>query len=379
MTARDKEQKKALKLCLETEGNILLSMATGSGKSRVPIEYAKKKGVKSIAVLVPTEDLRDNNWKEEFEKWGAIDLWENNTEALCYASASKIKGKHFDLIIMDEAHRITDLSYEFFIDNTFDKVIALTATEPEKLNKITLFEQLNFKAKHVLTLDEAIEKGIIADYEITVVYTQLNSSLKYIDAGSKKKPFKTTEKKNYDYLTSKLEELKSLPYLSPTDERRREFLILKRMHLIYNLRSKLIAAKYIKDKVLDTSERILIFCGNIDQANELCEYRYHSKTSDTDLIKFKKGEINQLSCVDAINEGINIPDLDGALVVQIKSSEIQLIQRLGRTLRIRPNHKARITILVCKGTQDEVWLENAIKNLDSNKIVYKMINEYLYE
>jgi ERCC4-related helicase len=54
-----------------------------------------------------------------------------------------------------------------------------------------------------------------------------------------------------------------------------------------------------------------------------------------------------------------------------------LIQRIGRTLRIRPNHKANIFILVCKNTQDEVWLENAIRSLDKSKITYKMINEYM--
>lgn len=376
MTAKDKEQKEALKLCMETEGNILLSMATGSGKSRIPIEYAKKKKLKSIAVLVPTEDLRDNNWKEEFEKWGAESLWKN-TEGLCYASASKIKDNHYDLVIMDEAHRITDLSYEFFRDNICDKVIALTATEPEKLDKVKLFQQLDFKNRHVLTLDDAINKGIIADYEIEVIYTNLNSSLKYVEAGSKAKPFKTTEKKSYEYLTDRIKYFESLPYLSPVEEKKKNLLILKRMQFIYNLKSKLYAAKLIKERVLNSSERNLIFCGSINQAEELCEHRYHSKTDIKDLEDFKAGKINQLSCVDAVNEGTNIPNLDGAMIVQIKSSEIQLVQRLGRTLRIRPNHKAKIVILVCKDTQDEVWLNNAIKKLDSSKITYKMINEYV--
>jgi len=377
INAIDIEQKNALNLCLGTNGNVLLSMATGTGKSRVPIEYAKIKKCKNIAILVPTEELRDNNWKEEFIKWDAEDIWQNNVKAYCYASGSKIKGQHFDLIIMDEAHRVTELSYEFFTDNVFDKIIALTATEPQKMEKIELFYHLDFRSRYVLTLDNAIERGIIADYSITVIYTQLNNSLRYIEAGSKKKPFKVTEKMQYDYLTSKLETLKEEMFLSEKEERQKQFLILKRMDLLYNLKSKMVAAKYLKDKVLNPEERNLFFCGSIAQANELCEYTYHSKTDDTDLIKFKEGTINQLACVDALNEGINIKNVDGAMIVQVKSSQIQLIQRIGRTLRIRPNHKANIFILVCKNTQDEVWLENAIRSLDKSKITYKMINEYM--
>ena len=379
LSNKTKEQDEAVKLCLETDGNVLLSMATGAGKSKIPIEYAKIKKCKKIAILVPTEELRDNNWREEFEKWGARKIWENNVESLCYASGSKVKGNEYDLVIMDEAHKITELSYEFFKDNKIKKIIALTATEPEKMDKIELFHNLSFKGKYSLSLDKAIEKGIVADYKITIIYTQLNNNLKYIKAGSKTKPFMVTEKAQYDYFTKQIDSYKESGYLSPREEKMKQMFILKRMHLIYNLKSKMIAAKYIKDKILDKKSRNLFFCGSIEQAEELCEYTFHSKTDDRDLNKFKKGIIHQLSCVDALNEGINVENVDGALVLQLKSSQIQFVQRIGRTLRIRPNHKSNIFVLVCKGTQDEVWMQNALRNLDQSKIEYKTINEYFYD
>lgn len=377
---KDLEQDRALNLCLNTNGNILLSMATGAGKSRIPIEYIKKKDIKGkIAILVPTEELRDNNWKDEFKKWKATKYWKNNVESHCYASGSKIKGNDYDLIIMDEAHRITDLSFEFFRDNTFKKVIALTATEPEKMDKIELFHNLKFKGKHVLTIDEAIEKGIIADYTIKVVYTRLNDTFKYVQAGSKKKPFMTTEKKQYDYLSQTISRMKMDQFLTPKDRGYIKNLELKRMHLIYNLTSKLVAARFIKDVVLEKDSRNLFFCGSIEQAEKLCEYTFHSKRDDKDLIKFKEGKINQLSSVDALNEGVNIENVDGALVLQLRSSQIQFIQRIGRTLRVRPGHKSTIYVIVCKGTQDEVWMRNALRNLQQDKIEYKTIKEYIDE
>ena len=53
-------------------------MATGTGKSKIPIDIAKKDlqtiSISNYRILlcVPTEKLRDKNWKEEFEKWEAV-------------------------------------------------------------------------------------------------------------------------------------------------------------------------------------------------------------------------------------------------------------------------------------------------------------------
>ena len=101
---RNKIQQEAL-LSIEnnttTKGS-LLAMATGSGKSKIPILYAQKNKhkVKKIALIVPTERLRDEDWHNEFIKWGAEEIWSNVTR-LCYASAHKIKKEEFDLVILD--------------------------------------------------------------------------------------------------------------------------------------------------------------------------------------------------------------------------------------------------------------------------------------
>lgn len=101
---RAKIQKEALVSIEKNTTTIgsLLFMATGAGKSKIPIDYVKKKKnkVKSIALIVPTERLRDEGWHNEFIKWGAEDLW-NITTSLCYASASKVSLQNFDLVILD--------------------------------------------------------------------------------------------------------------------------------------------------------------------------------------------------------------------------------------------------------------------------------------
>ena len=61
------------------------------------------------------------------------------------------------------------------------------------------------------------------------------------------------------------------------------FLILQRMRFIYNLPSKLEAAKYILKHIIPIEDRTLIFCGSIAHAEELSKNTYHSKTDDIDL------------------------------------------------------------------------------------------------
>ena len=90
---REKVQNEAIQAVIDNDGG-MIAMATGSGKSRVAVELAKyycEPFTSDLALLVPTEKLRDENWLEEFEKWGASPLW-NDTQSLCYASASKIGG-----------------------------------------------------------------------------------------------------------------------------------------------------------------------------------------------------------------------------------------------------------------------------------------------
>ena len=83
---------------------------------------------------------------------------------------------------------------------------------------------------------------------------------------------------------------------------------------------------------------------------------------------FRADQINYLGAVQALNEGEHIPDMDQILIVQINSRELNLIQRIGRTIRFRENHTAKIIILVASGTADEKWYRSATSNLNKSRI-----------
>ena len=104
---KSKIQRAAVNKWCNKGHNGTLAMCTGSGKSKCALDIIslfvkeKKKKLK-VAVIVPTEKLRDNNWPAEFKKW-IPDFDLSQVTFLCYASANKIKGKTFDLVVLDEA------------------------------------------------------------------------------------------------------------------------------------------------------------------------------------------------------------------------------------------------------------------------------------
>ena len=66
MNEQDKIQNEVEKLWYENNCKGTALLATGSGKSKIFVNIVSKEKKKSLLV-VPTEKLRDRNWKEEFK------------------------------------------------------------------------------------------------------------------------------------------------------------------------------------------------------------------------------------------------------------------------------------------------------------------------
>lgn len=366
---REKVQNEAIQAVISNNGG-MVAMATGSGKSRVAVELAKyycTPDIDSVALLVPTEKLRDENWLEEYKKWKAEHLW-MDTSRFCYASASKVNNKDFELAILDEGHNITELSSEFFINNNVKRTVLLTATPPDDKVKRQILSDLGIDLVYELTLDQAVRLGFVAPYKITVITVPLDATTKNIPGGTKAKPFMTTEAACYTYWNKRVQGAMSDE--TSQGKAKLKFAILGRMQFIYKIPSKTAVIKFLLDKVIPEDDRTIIFCGNIEQAEKVCPTFYHSKSGNQFYDAFKAEKINRLSCVKAVNEGHNFPGVDSGIIGQLNSKEKDLVQRIGRTIRFRPGHEAHLYIIVSEGTQDEKWLEKAVENLNKSKINY---------
>lgn len=293
-------QREAKWAVIDNGGRGMVILPTGSGKSKVAIDlskYHKDKGFLQ-SILVPTEKLRDENWKEEFDKWDAQSLYER-TERYCYASASKVKEKTIGLLILDEAHNMTELSSEFFYNNKVDNVIALTATKPTDQAKLKIFQDLNIPIVYELSLDDAVRLGFVAPYKIKVILTTLNNVDKDVVGGAKKAPFMTTESAMYTYLSNNLQ--KAQFNKSPQGKAIYKFATMRRMHFIHKLKSKHEVTKYILDNLIPQNDRAIIFAANIENSESFGPDFFHSKSTSVAYEAFKNEEINRLYCVKAVN------------------------------------------------------------------------------
>lgn len=381
-----------------------------------------------VLLVVPTEVLRDTNWAEEFEEWKEKEIWDNYLTRCCYVSLNKYKDEDWDLIILDEAHHITPSSAEFFKNNKVARIISLTATPPEDREKKALLKDLS-PVVFIYPLEEAEEDGIVAPFDIICIKTYLDSKTKNIEAGNAKKRWFQTEYDKYWYVSGNLDKLrvqkeetlksfnieraeasryrimlkdikdnkmttgeleryyqrqeerdKLKKYIDTEDsyEARIMSQISSRSQLLYNLPSKTALAERVLAK-MKKDFRTIVFCGSIKQANYLCgDCVFHSQSDTSKMIKdktraydyFKSCDIDLLGVCKALNEGHNIPMVDQGIVVQINSKELDFIQRLGRLIRYRDNHRGRIIILVVMGTKDEDWFKSALKSFNQDRIKY---------
>lgn len=370
--------------------------ATGIGKSKIVIDrIVRQVGTTSIGaykekehyIVVPTVKLRDTTWKEEFEKWNYSDIYKNYIRTICYDSLHTLVGLKNITVYLDEGHNITEAHVSFFEVNKIDHIILLTATKPRSDAKKEILRKLCPYIAFELDTDEAVKLGIIAPYEITVVTAPLNNKDLTIKAGNKTKSWMQTEAAAYEYATSKIKSVKGTP-----------FDLIRRRTLLSNLKSKLDAAQKVLD-LIPINLRTLIFCGSIEQAITVCPYRYYSRPSiskkdkpetiakkerlienwpgNSDLIAFKAEVCTRMSCVEALNEGENIENLDLAVMVQIDSNPQNFIQRMGRNLRFRPGHIGKIIIIGADGTEDMRWISKATFGLVKDNIRYITLADIL--
>lgn len=346
----------------------LLNLAPRVGKTKIGIDIIKKEKPKKILWVTPNTKLRDVDIPAEFKQWKAV-TYLNKTDIICYASLSDHKGK-YDLIILDEYQDLTPANSEPFFNGsiTYKNIVGLSGTHPNHKEKNDLYKELGLQILTSMTIDEAVDNGLIAPYNIKVVELRLDTKDKYIKGGSVAKPFMQTEEARYAYLTKLINMKLFSGQVVP------KFFYLNRMRFLYNLKSK---HEFAKKFVKKLKGRTLIFAGSIAQAEELSKHTYHSKTDDTKLNSFIAGKIDTLACVNAGGVGFTYRDVDNFVIVQVNSDgKGDATQKIARSLVLQEGYKANIYILCVINTVDEDWKNKVLKNFNNDNVEHISYKNY---
>jgi len=296
-----------------------LSLATGTGKTLVGLMHMERNLTPLMSVLIVAPKLSIfTSWRTEAIKFNKSHLLDN-VQFTTYLSLNKLDPREYDMIYFDEAHSLLP-SHRDFLDEYDGKILGLTGTPPKMVNseKGEMMQEFYPICYEYLT-DDAINDNILNDYKIIVHQLRLDSSNKNVKAGSKNNPFYSTEYANYQYWCNRIE--------ASRPGKEQQISRVMRMKAMMQFPSKEKYTKILSDNI---KSKCIIFANTQEQADELCSHSYHSSNSESDdnLEMFKSGQINKLSCVLQLSEGINIPELRQCIILHAYGNERKASQRI---------------------------------------------------
>jgi superfamily II DNA or RNA helicase len=369
-------QRRALRSFVDRGGRGIAHMATGTGKTRVglgAIEWVRA-GNQRALVVVPTRallhqwraDLAEHTDAEEAEVAavsGSANLRrvEESPVAItpiqtaCRNPDVLTRMAEEDdrrLLVVDECHRAGAPAYSQALVDAFDYRLGLSATpqrpyDPQGTQRLLdYFEGVAYRYE----LRDAVDEGHLADYEYHLHSTyltereqqayedlngQLNLVIAEIDDSFEDPPG-----------MENLGELLALLRAEGAGELAEDLqdLLFARARIVKNARGKIDVFERMSDRLSD--KKTIVFAEEIDFAEDLARRAsnqglrtlvYHSEMGDDErdrtLATYRQMEAGALVTVRALDEGLDVPDADAAVLAASSTSERQHVQRRGRVLR----------------------------------------------
>ncbi|MDJ0737546.1 MAG: DNA phosphorothioation system restriction enzyme [Nostocaceae cyanobacterium] len=387
-------QRQAINSWFANNGRGTLKMATGSGKTitalAITCELYKQINLQVLIVICPYRHLV-TQWARECEKFNLkpilafenIHNWQSKLATQLYNVRSglqqfltvivtnstfitegfKSQFKYLPektLIIGDEAHNLGSPKLEESLPRRVGLRLALSATPERYFDEAgtqSLFSYFGAVLQPEFTLKDAISQGALVNYFYYPILVELTTAESVAYAKLTQKIGRTLLYKNQDNLElvewEENEDVKNL--------------LIQRAKIIGGAENKLKALRELMKTRRETTHT-LFYCSDGSQEigqhyNSLHQlkavakilgvelgYRIATYTAETPLKKreilrrqFESGELQGLVAIRCLDEGVDIPAIQTAVILASSGNPRQFIQRRGRVLRPHPN-KERATI-----------------------------------
>jgi superfamily II DNA or RNA helicase len=308
---------------------------------------------KKILIVIPKLVLEEN-WIEEFNKW---DYSAEDVVFSTYNSLDKHADVEWDLIIVDEAHHLTERCCTIMELMKYHNAILLSATIKREIY-YRLKDTFYNLYRYVIKIREAIDDEILPDPKAILIPLTLDNTHCREEYKKGKSTLLLTERGYYNKLSATIDNLKRAAMGNKFMEKRWLNQAGMRLKWLSNKKTNIVLEilRVLKDY------RTLTFCNSIAQTEILGKNAIHSKKKDNTAIlqQFNTGKIKHITGVGILDEGVNLRNCQIGIYANLNSSLRIVQQRLGRTLR----HKNPIIIIpYYVGTRDE-------------EIVHKMLEDY---
>lgn len=361
---------------IDTTKCLILELSTGVGKTKISIDLVnhlcdrvwKTYQEPTSVLIIVAKVVHKQTWLDEIKKWGGVNTDDITIE--CYESLHKYQNKIFDVVILDEAHHLSDAKKDILKSIKIgEALIGLSATLKKDLKE---YLKYSYNAKFISCgIKEAINSNILPNPKVYLIPMELDDTLNNYKSKKYGKEVITTQKGYYDNLSSLIEWFKEKYFRTNNSNTKNLWLSLagKRLKWLSEQKEGYVfrILQYLKDS------RTLTFCSSIEQTEKLGLYNITSKNKNSTyyLNKFNNGRINHITACSILNEGVNLYNCRVGIFCSINSSEIIVKQRLGRILR----HKSPIVIIpFFKDTREEELVNKMLESYNKESI--KIINDY---
>ena len=366
-------QLEAIKSVCETfeEGHrkALIVMATGTGKTRTAISIvdvlSDKEWVKNVLFLADRTVLvkqAKNNFTKLLPNMSTCNLLSTadnpedsriafSTYQTMMNAIDNTKNKsgnklftpgHFDLIIVDEAHRSIYKKYQAIFEYFDGLVVGLTATPRNDVDRNTyrFFEIENDVPTFAYEYEKAVKEGYLVDYHTIKTSTDfMDRGIKYSElSNEEKEKYENTFAEDEDNIPEEIDASAMNSWLFNRDT------IKKLLELLMD--------KGLKVKGGDELGKTIIFARNhrhaqkiVDTFNELYpEYKGEFAKLIDNQVKYNETIIEDFSIkdkwpqiavsVDMLDTGVDIPEILNLVFFKPVKSKIKFWQMIGRGTRI---------------------------------------------
>lgn len=383
----------------DNDYNGVVIAPTGIGKAKILIDAIEE--ITSTRILhypiiigVNRAYLRDIGLPNEFNKWASNNVLKMLKAGMiqieCYQTLCKLSRNTYELALCDEFDSLITLEQiKFLENNTFQSLLALTATLPKEKRDIS---NTYYKVIYEMSLQEAQDKGLLNQIDILIHEVPLYDSCTYpIMVGKRSMSevayYKWINKQIQFYkdeINDRYRLMETSADLIATSRAKSELYGLKqlkekyeshfayplnRMEVTYKLQSLThYAAKLGTEILKDEANKVMFIARRTKSIDKLTKYGYYGAKANNDYLNwFNEGIIREIGAVGKIDRGISLVGLNHTIAHSFSSSEIDFCQKLlGRITRLKPSETATLHILISyymEGNekvycQNKAWLDN---------------------
>lgn len=371
----------------------VVEAVTGTGKSRVGIEAAREalRDDYNVIVMVPTIDLVEQ-WVKSLREGGVTSVGAlgdgqkadfrthrvivGTVQSLYSAPPTRSDGKV--LLVADECHRYGAGQWSRALHRSYRRRLGLTATfERNDDGVATLQAFYGGPPIYRIGFPRAIADGVVARYDVQLLGVRLtpreraeydeadevvrDTRLRLIASGFPAEPFGA-------FLHEVQEAAKEDADPTIADVARRYLKAFsQRIDVMTSAQAKLDVIGMLAPQVA-ASGGAIVFTRRVEMAEELSDAladggvksaAVHSDLSRSQrkerLQALKKGRLKAVVAPTVLDEGIDVPDIDLAIVMGGSKSRRQMIQRMGRVLRLKPDgRKATFVVVYATNTAEDL-------------------------